>query len=372
MTSTKVYSNNEVKALVTRPHIPDLSKYMRYVEQAFHRKQLTNGGPLLHELTQRLKDYLGVEHLLLVNNGTSALQLAYRLKGLSGKTVCSTPFTFPATLTALDWQNANLVFADIDRQHWGLCPDSVSELLQTTQLDAIVPVNIFGCPCDLAAFDQLGQAHNLPIIYDSAQAFLSQYKGKSIFHHGDIHCISFHATKLFHCVEGGALTFNNEADFKRAEQLINFGIGEHGVVYESGINAKMSELHAAMGLCILDDLAKLIEDRMTSVAKYKQALAQVVEFQTSDFEAVIPPMYMPVKFASESALLAANDALNRAGYQARRYFYPNNHKFLQVQASAPLNHCHEVTNKVLCLPLMYGLASHHITAIADIIKSNLD
>lgn len=256
--------------LVTQPYVPDIIKYMKYVEQAFNSKWLTNGGPLLEELTLRLKELLKLEYLLLVNNGTNALQIAYQTKDLSEKTALTTPFTFPATSNAMHWQNTNVEFADIDKNSWNLCPSSVAQALKRKAIDAIVPVNIFGTACNMEDFDRLAKQHDIPVIYDSAQSMLSNFKGKSIFEYGDIHCISFHATKLFHCVEGGALAFKEKSDYDRAKRLINFGFDQQGYVVEPGLNSKMSELHAAMGLCVLDELPILIDDRENSIDCYKK------------------------------------------------------------------------------------------------------
>lgn len=353
---------------VTQPYVPDITKYMKYVEQTFDRKWLTNGGPLLEELTVRLKELLKLEHLLLVNNGTTALQVAYQLKNLSGKTALTTPFTFPATSTAMHWQNTKVRLADIDPQNWNLCPTSVRESLHKSKAQAVVPVNIFGTPCDMEAFDEIGQEFGVPIIYDSAQALLSQYKGKSIFNYGDIHCISFHATKLFHTVEGGAMTFKSRQDLDNATKLINFGIEQNGEVHTPGINAKMSELHAAMGLCVLDDLPNLIEQRENIIGQYKKDLQGSVEFQSTSYDSYTPPMYMAIKFDSEQKLLTVNQTLSQQGYQARRYFYPNNHKYIQNNVNDPTPKANNVANKILCLPLMHNLASADISRICNIVK----
>lgn len=359
------------KVLVTQPYVPSLDKYMHYVEKAFDAKWLTNDGPLLKELTDRLKDYLGVKYLLLVSNGTAALQLAYKIKDLSNKTVISTPFTFPATTTALEWQNANIQLSDINKNSWNLDPKVVEKHLTTAKVDAIVPVNIFGMPCDMEAFDKIGSKHNIPIIYDSAQSMLSKFKGKSVLQYGDIHCMSFHATKLFHTVEGGAITFNSKDDYERAKRLINFGIGENGVVEEAGINAKMSELHAAMGLCILDDLPMLIENREKSLTRYHSQLASAVTLQCSNYDSYTPPMYMPIRFETEKALLNAQVNLEQNGYLSRRYFYPKNHKFIQQSITTVLPVSDVISNKILCLPLMHNLNKNHIINISNTIKRSI-
>jgi dTDP-4-amino-4,6-dideoxygalactose transaminase len=356
------------RVLVTQPYVPALDKYMMYVERAFDNKWLTNGGPLLEELTQRLKAFLGVEHLLIVNNGTTALQLAYRLKGLSGKKAITTPYTFPATSTALEWNNTEILLADIEPDTWNLSAKSTAKVAANNDIEAIVPVNIFGMPCDMEAFDELGKELNVPIIYDSAQALLSQYKGKSIFEYGDIHCVSFHATKLFHCVEGGALIFKDGDDYERAKNLINFGIGDRGQVLEAGINGKMSELHAAMGLCILDDLPMLVNNRQKSVDRYSQAFTDSIALQTANYDVSVPPMYMPVKFSTEQQLLTAMAELGSQGFDSRRYFYPKNHKFIHQEPVSLLPICEQTSNKILCLPLMHNLHNKHIKAIAQTVN----
>lgn len=367
------WRKNKVKqqakpVLVTQPYAPPVEQYMKYVKQILENRWFTNDGPLLKELTERLKAHFGVPYLLIVNNGTSALQLAYKIKGLTGHKAVTTPFSFPATATALEWQSSTPVLADIDKQSWNLCPRAVEQVVKDQDIKAIVPVNIFGAPCDMSAFDELGSKYDIPIIYDSAQALLSQYNGRSVLHYGDIHCISFHATKLFHCVEGGALIFNNKNDYERAKRLINFGIDDNGHVPEPGINAKMSELHAAMGLCVLDELPNLIEQRQQVVESYQRELDGAVEFQSTEYQAYTPPMYMAIKFNSENELLGVSDALNQAGYQARRYFYPKNHGFLAAESLELLNVNNQVSNKVLCLPLMHDLPQRHIKAISQIVK----
>ena len=370
MNKNNQHQNSAQKLLVTRPYIPSTEKYMHYVEAAFKNQWLTNNGPLVNELTQKLKDHLNVKYLLLVSNGTSALQIAYQIKNLANKKAITTPFTFPATSTALLWQNATPVFADIDPNSWNLCPDSVEQKLQQGQTGAIVPVNIFGMPCDMEAFDLLAEKYQVPIIYDSAQALLSQYKGHSIFNYGDIHCISFHATKLFHTVEGGALVFKDEADYEKAKKLINFGIDERGQVSEVGINAKMSELHAAMGLCIFDDLADIVENREESARLYKEALQDHVEFQKTDINVYTPPMYMPIKLSSNQQLLSVQNALADKGFFSRKYFSPTKVD-LAIQAQVTdLAVTKDIADNILCLPLMYGMNPNDINFIADIVKSH--
>ncbi len=364
----KLYQKNRDPILVTQPYLPSVDKYMLHLGKAFDRQWVTNSGPLVGELTARLKDLLNVKYLLLVSNGTSALQLAYRIKSLGRQNVVTTPFTFPATLTALNWSDANIRLCDIDAKTWNLCPIAVEKEIKKGGVNAIVPVNIFGMPCNMSAFEVLGKKYRIPVIYDSAQAMLSKFRKRSILKFGDIHCISFHATKLFHTVEGGALTFKHLKDFELATKLINFGIEENGEVNHPGINAKMSEFHAAMGLCVLDDLPMLVENRLESMHIYHQKLKDIVQFQKADYDCFVPPMYIAVKFESEQQLLHAQCLLKQNNIIARRYFYPANHKFIKNEHMRDLKVNNEITDKILCLPLMHNLPKHQVNRITRIVS----
>ncbi len=354
---------------VTRPYFPPIEKYTRLVENVYENGWLTNGGPVLDELTQRLKQKFQTEHLLIVNNGTSALQIAYKIFNLENKNVITSPYTFPATATALQWIGANVVHADICPDTWNLDSKSVRQVLENQKIDAIVPVNIFGNPCNLAEFEKIGKEFNIPIIYDSAQALLSKYQNQPIFNFGDVHCVSFHATKLFHTVEGGALIFKNKQDYETAQKLINFGIESNGEVLIPGTNAKLSELHAAMGICVLNDVDMLVQMRSDNIQTYKQHLPKQLQFQKineSDFTA---PMYMPVLFPNEQFLLKAEKHLAKSGILSRRYFYPRNHKFLLEDQGivSNLRNCDSVSNRILCLPLMHDLKESEVVYICNLL-----
>ncbi|MDA8621196.1 DegT/DnrJ/EryC1/StrS family aminotransferase [Psychrosphaera sp.] len=361
--------SSERQLPVTRPYFPPIENYTKLVERVYENGWLTNGGPVLGELTERLKQKFQTEHLLIVNNGTSALQVAYKIFNLENKNVITSPYTFPATATALQWVGANVVHADICPKTWNLDPKSVREVLAKQKIDAIVPVNIFGNPCDLAEFDRIGKEYNIPIIYDSAQALLSKYDNQSIFNFGDVHCVSFHATKLFHTVEGGALIFKNKAHYQTAQKLINFGIESSGEVLIPGTNAKLSELHAAMGMCVLDDLNKLVLSRERSIALYKKNLHSLIKFQSFNENDYVPPMYMPILFPSERTLLDAEKLLHTHNVLSRRYFYPRNHKFLTDQQTSKhnLSQCDLISNRILCIPLMHEMKTTEIIEVCQLI-----
>jgi dTDP-4-amino-4,6-dideoxygalactose transaminase len=355
---------------ITKPYFPPIEKYFNYIKGCYEKDSLTNNGPLVQELTEKLKSKLGVKHLLLVSNGTIALQIAYKIKNLAHKNVITTPYTFAATSTALMWQNSKVVLADIDKDCWNIDPKSVNDLLLKNKGEAIVAVNLFGHPCDLDALDEIARYHNVPLIYDSAHALLSKYKGRSIYDYGDIHCISFHATKLFHTIEGGAIVFRDESEYLLAKKLINFGIDDNGIIEQEGINAKLSEVHAAMGLCVLDDLDDLVIEREELIKKYKKNLLNSVTYQKSSFDCQIQPIYMPVKFKTEAALINAEVLLNKAGYFPRRYFMPQQYCFLPQSQQKAIESCSLIANKILCLPLMNGLEAEHVLKIANLLTKD--
>ena len=352
---------------VTRPYFPKIEKYFSYIQSSFDNQSLTNEGPLVKELTEKLKNKLNVKYLLLVNNGTTALQIAYKVKNLAGKNVITTPYTFAATSTALVWQGAKVIMADIDKKSWNLDPKSVESLIDNGLGEAIVAVNLFGQPCDLDQLELIAKKHNVPLIYDSAHSLLSKYKNKSIYDYGDIHCISFHATKLFHCVEGGAMTFKDEADYLLAKKLINFGIEENGDIINPGINGKLSEVHAAMGLCVLDDLDGLVTERQELIDLYKKTLGSIVTFQQAKFECQVQPIYLPIQFSTEQILINVEKALNEAGYFPRRYFMPQHYKFLPTNQLEAVDKCSKLANTILCLPLMNNIKKDVIRKICEII-----
>ena len=242
---------------VTKPYLPSREKLDRYIDGIYERAWLTNNGELVQELTRRLEEYLGVENLLLVANGTLALQIAYRALGVTGRNepteAITTPFTFVATASSLKWEGVEPVFADIDPNTWCLDPTNIEPAI-TPRTQAIVPVHVFGNACDVDAIDAIAKKHSLKVIYDASHAFGVKYQGESLLKHGDAATLSFHATKLFHTGEGGAIVFKRKEDLERAKKMINFGITGPETVEALGINAKMNELQAAMGLCVLDEM----------------------------------------------------------------------------------------------------------------------
>lgn len=346
---------------VTQPYLPSREKLDHYIDGIYEHNWLTNNGPLVQELTQRLEDYLGVENLLLVANGTLALQIAYRALGIhepinnQPAEAITTPFTFIATASSLKWEGVQPVFADIDPYSWCLDPANIEATI-TPNTRAIVPVHVFGNACDVESIDSIAQKHGLKVIYDASHAFGVKYKGESLLKHGDAATLSFHATKLFHTGEGGAIIFKRKADLERAKKVINFGITGPETVEGLGINAKMSELQAAMGLCVLDEIEKNLNARAAIWKRYEQTLDKTFQLQDKSEEIKYNHAYFPVVLKSIDKVLSLSTEFKKNGIQVRRYFYPSLEKvrFFNYSSVQPISD--DVSNRILCLPIYSDLS----------------
>lgn len=361
---------------VTKPYLPSREKLDAYIDGIYERNWLTNNGPLVQELTQRLEEYLGVENLLLVSNGTLALQIANRALGINepidGKAAeaITTPFTFVATASSLKWEGVEPVFVDIDPDSWNLNPKNIEPAI-TSQTRAIVPVHVFGNPCDVEAIQAIADQQNLKVIYDAAHAFGVKYKGESLLKWGDAATLSFHATKVFHTIEGGAIVFKREEDLEKAKLLINFGIAGPDSITELGINAKMSEFNAAMGLCVLDEMEDNLNARAAVWNHYAQALSKRLQLQVKPEELDYNYAYFPVVFESEDQAVKVAAILKDNGILARRYFYPclSMLTVLKNKKLTPISN--SISKRVLCLPIYFGLQEKDVDLIDSIILGGI-
>lgn len=351
---------------VTRSYLPSKEKYKRYIDQIYDSTWLTNRGELLLELEQRLQKYLGVKHLILVANGSLALQVAYKALNLTGEAI-TTPFSFAATANTLAWEGIKPVFADIDPNTFNLDPAKIESLI-TAKTSAIVPVHVFGNPCEVEAIQAISDKHNLKVVYDAAHAFGSQYKGESVLNYGDISTLSFHATKLFHTIEGGAVITNDDAIAKKVRLLINFGISGPTSIKGLGTNAKMNEFEAAMGLCVLDEIETIKAGRKQVWQNYQQALQDKVQFQQWNPNGVNNHSYAPVLFASEAQLLSAEAKLKENGIVPRRYFYPSLDSLEYLQSEQTCEVSRDIASRILCLPMFPRLGKEEQDKVIKIIK----
>ncbi|WP_444984196.1 DegT/DnrJ/EryC1/StrS family aminotransferase [Halomonas mongoliensis] len=355
---------------VTRPYFPNIRKVEAYLEGIYSRQRLTNGGPLVEELATRLEAYLGVRNLVLVANGTLALQIAYRVLGISGRLegqadAVTTPFSFIATASSLKWEGVQPRFADIQRGGWCLDPAAIATTISDSTR-AIVPVHVFGNACAVDEIDDIASQYGLKVVYDGAHAFGVRYAGKSLLAHGDATTLSFHATKVFHSVEGGAIVFRDAELARRARRMINFGIDEQGKLSDLGINAKMNEVQAAMGLAVLDELERNLQGRAEAWAVYHERLKDAVTLQYRHPECSNNFGYFPVVLESEAKLLAVLEHLTEQGVGARRYFHPALSRVSCLREATAHVHGSETPNadslaeRVLCLPLYLGVPAQQV------------
>lgn len=352
---------------VTKTYLPDFDAYSATLKRAWDKAWITNNGELVQELEAELKRYLGVQNLLFTSNGTLPLQMALKALNIT-KEVITTPFSYVATTTAILWENCKPVFVDINEDT--LCIDtSKIETAITTETQAILVTHVYGLACDVEAIELIATKHNLKVIYDGAHAFATKYKGKSLLSYGDISTCSFHATKLFHTVEGGCIIAN---DAEVANQLMLYR--QFGHVYDDyftmGINAKNSEFHAAMGLCVLPDMEMIIADRKKIIEEYDAVLSGKIRRPVIEKDLEYNYSYYPVLFNNESQLLRVMNCLKDIGVQGRRYFYPS----LNELPYLPYQQCpvsEDVSRKVFCLPVYYGLQTNEVKKITECLLQNI-
>jgi dTDP-4-amino-4,6-dideoxygalactose transaminase len=350
---------------VTKPFLPDIEEYITYVRGIWDRNWLTNNGPLVNDLELRLKEYLNVKHLLYLGNGTIALQIAIKALGLTGE-IITTPFSYVATTTAIAWEGCEPVFADIDKDTFNIDPAKIEQAI-TNKTTGILATHVFGNPCDIDAIQKIADKHNLKVIYDAAHCFGTQYKGKSVYNYGDISTASFHATKLFHTIEGGAVMTNNADLLKKMAYMRNFGHETAETFAGVGINGKNSEFHAAMGLANLRHIEAIQQSRKDQAAMYDKELAGLrVKRPKIQANSVWNHSYYPVVFETEELLLRSITELNDNWIYPRRYFYPSLSGLNYVKnGDTPVSD--DLASRILSLPLSHSLKREEIAFISRIL-----
>lgn len=352
---------------VTKAFLPPLNEYIKYLEGIWERCHLTNHGPLVNELEEKLKELLGVKHLFFVSNGTIALQIALKALDVQGE-VITTPFSYVATTSAITWEKCIPVFVDINAKDFTIDVDLIEAAI-TPNTKAILATHVFGIPCAVKKIQEIATKYQLKVIYDAAHAFGVKYGGTSILNYGDISTLSFHATKLFHTTEGGAIITNDDNIAHRISYMRNFGHKGQEDFWGIGINGKNSEFHAAMGLCVLPYLNEILERREYLSNLYDCFLA---DFGLNLQRPYIPSSthynyaYYPILFASEKSLLNVKNALNALHIFPRRYFYPSLNTLPYVK-NIPLYHSEDVSSRILCLPFYHELTEDHIKLICRVI-----
>ncbi len=359
---------------VTQPYLPPLEDFVPYLEKIWESKQLTNGGPFHQELEEKLADYLGVEHIALFANGTLALVTALQALRITGE-VITTPFSFVATAHSLLWNGIKPVFVDIDPETFNLDHDKIEAAI-TPQTTAIMPVHVYGNPCNVEKIQDIADKYGLKVIYDAAHAFGVKYKGESILRHGDLSILSFHATKVFTTFEGGAIVCPNSKIKKRIDDLKNFGHAGEVTVVAPGINGKMNELQAAFGLLQLKHIDAAISRRREIDTQYRNQLDSMPGIICHPLldDTVYNYSYFPILIENGYPLLRdeLNEKLRRHGIYPRCYFYPLISEFsmyrgLPSATASNLRSATKVANQVLCLPIYPGLTNESITRIVSVI-----
>ena len=357
---------------VTKSFLPSLHEYTKYLERIWESGHLTNHGPLVYELEEKLKEFLGVKHLFFLNNGTIALQIAIKALDLKGE-ILTTPFSYVATTSSIVWENATPVFVDIDPKTFTIDEKKIEEAI-TDKTSAILATHVYGIPCNVKAIQLIAEKHRLKVIYDAAHAFGVQFDDQSILNYGDVSTLSFHATKLFHTVEGGGLATNNDNLAHKISYMRNFGHKGQEDFWGVGINGKNSEFHAAMGLCNFPYIDNIIENRRLLSEAYDKYFGEMdIRLQrpvlTNDTKYNFS--YYPVIFENEKQLLTVRDTLNAAFIYPRRYFYPSLDKLPYLVSVKEMPVTNSISKRVLCLPLYHDLSIEVIKRISSIISEVL-
>jgi dTDP-4-amino-4,6-dideoxygalactose transaminase len=360
---------------VTRPLLPDLDQFMGKLREIWDAQWLTNNGAQHALLERRLTEALGVPYLSLFNNGTIALITACQSLRLSGE-VITTPFTFPATPHVLTWNNIRPIFCDIDPISMNLDPSRIESLI-TPQTTGILAVHVYGTPCDVVAIQALADKYGLKVVYDAAHAFGTAIDGVGIGNFGDISMLSFHATKLFHTAEGGALAFRDPNLKARIDLLKNFGIKNEEEVVMPGINGKMNEIQAALGLAVLDYVADERNKRKLLVETYRRCLSAVPGITLAQEQPNVTNSYQYFVIRIDAQLFgisrdAVYDKFKEYNVFTRKYFYPlcstyNCYKHLPSSSADNLPVATTVAKQVLSMPLYGGLSVQQIADICDIL-----
>ena len=334
--------------------MPDKEKFKSYIDGIYESGWLTNNGPLVQELEKKLEEYLGVKNLLCISSGTDALQLAYRILEQDGKEVITTPFSFVSTTSAIVAERLKPVFADIDSETYNINPENIEKLINKNTC-AIAPCHVFGNACDIEKIDEIAKEHDLKVIYDASHAFDVQYKGKHILNYGDISIISFHATKMFHTIEGAAIVIKDDALYEKAKVVRNYGIDGPDSVEMLGINAKINEVEAAMGLCMLEEEDIIFEKRKTSHEFYTRQLKDYVQFQKKNEHATQSYSYFPVVFKNEEEMSAVRSALLEHDIAARQYFKPSLDTLPYVECNEVMANSQDIASRILVIPMHSGV-----------------
>ena len=351
---------------VSVPSLAPIDEFTRILKSAWDSRVLTHNGPLVQLLEKNVNQYLNTQNTVAVTNGTIALQIAIRALNLSGE-IITTPFSWIATASAIRWENCTPVFVDIDEDSFNIVPEKIEAAI-TSKTCAIMPVHVFSNPADINTIEEIAKKYNLKTIYDAAHSFGVDYQGKSIMEYGDISCTSFHATKIFNSGEGGACFAQEEELFERLKRIRFFGHDNNKEIVEDGINGKLTEIHAAIGLANLPLLNSVIEKRKKIFNLYHNKLC---DHDSIRFQKFNPDeynySYLPIILPSESICLDVMNKLSEQNAFPRRYFFPSLNTIKAVGKYVQMPVSENISRRILCLPSNNDLSFEEVEQIADII-----
>lgn len=354
---------------VSKPHLPPLDEYVKYLAQIWGNTWITNHGPLVAQLEKKLEEYLGVKHVCFVSSGTMGLDIAIRAAEVTGEVITSA-FSYVATINAILATGGKPVLVDIDQTTLCIDPAKIEAAI-TDKTTAILATHVYGGACEVNKLEKIAKAHHLKIIYDGAHAFDVKIDRRSIFNYGNATAVSFHGTKLFHTVEGGAIITNDDELAAKCRLVRNFGINNN-MPEVMGINGKNTEFHAAMGLCNLPRVKEFIAKRKLLSTTYKKLLSPA----SLEYPRVMPDVdynyaYFPVIFPSEDALLLVKEELEKKEIFPRRYFYPSFNDLPYYKG----NYCEvseNISRRIMCLPLYFDLSVEEVNLIAGIVVKTMN
>ena len=354
---------------VTKPFLPPKEEYDKIINEAWKRNWLTNNGPILNEFETKFKKQLSLKNFSFVSNGTIALQLAIKALNLTGE-ILTTPFSFIATTSSILWESCTPVFVDINKKDFNIDPSKMGSLI-TEKTSGILVTHVYGNPCKINDINDVAEKYNLKVIYDAAHCFGTKYDGQSVLNYGDISIISFHATKLFHTIEGGGVVANEEIIYEKIRSIRNFGFERADSFSDIGINAKNSEFHAAMGVVNLDYSTEILARRKSQYLRYQSNLLHAnCKFIKQNEEGTFNYAYCPIILSSEKVLLKLVEVLNNNYVYPRRYFYPSLNTVSYLKGgSCPISE--DYAKRVLTLPLYHNLTERSIDFICKIIINNI-
>jgi dTDP-4-amino-4,6-dideoxygalactose transaminase len=355
---------------VTKTFLPPQEEYNDILKRAWDNGWITNRGELVQELESKIKSFLGVKNVVAMTNGTLPIQIAIKALGLKGE-IITTPFSYVATTSSIVWEGCKPVFVDIHPKYLTIDETKIEAAI-TEHTSGILATHVYGNPCNVEVIEKIAKKHHLKVIYDAAHCFGVMYKGKSIFTYGDISTCSFHATKVFHTGEGGAAFCSNKKLAEIMFSMHNFGHKGPESFDQLGINAKMSELQAAMGLAILPHFNFIVKRREEISKQYDNYFKNIdqISVQLLRSETERNFSYYPILFKNEGILLKVKEELTKANFFPRRYFYPSLNKLPYIEnQSTPL--CENISRCILCLPLYFELTDKNVLKLTQIISESL-